>query len=227
MMKAIPILLASAFALPGVRAVTLVSNLDRVQTGTIGNTSNSTLQNSLWAFQFTTGSAASTVTGLTAALGNYAGTVPVTAVFEAGIWTNASGPSSQLATFSNTPTVAGSTVNNVADVSFTSSGINLAANTSYWVVLRNTAASGTQFAFDWGGTNQSTESSAYGWTIADAHLGTHYRFSVNGGSSWIDPGDSVSNLKFSLEGTVVPEPSSLMMLAVAAGGLIVRRRRGR
>jgi hypothetical protein len=121
---------------------------------------------------------------------------------------------SSLETLSNPGTLTGS-----GTFTFTSSGTTLAAATTYWVVVRNDNVN----EFDWLGDNGP------GDTNVTSDIGaTHTaRLFGNPGSpgDW-DSSSSVLN-QIQVNATVIPEPSTLLLSALAGCALIFIGRRRR
>jgi hypothetical protein len=88
---------------------------------------------------------------------------------------------------------------------FTASNVSLAANTTYWLVLKG-AATGS---FDWGWTNDFSVLHDWGQ-------------STDAGATWFTS-DSFP-FQFSVTGSV-PEPTVLSVAAIGVVGLSLRRRR--
>ena len=174
------IIFAPPFA-PTVEAQTVqVSNVGQTRSGSLG------LDTHEGAQAFTTGdnSAGYTVTsvGLDLSLG-----ADHTINFTVGIWnSNSNLPGSSLGTL----TQPASLISGVNE--FTTSGITLAANTTYWVVVDSNGGGSAQ----WEGTAADSEdSTASGWSIADESYDRPY----DGGTwgSWTDP------FKFRVTGTAI------------------------
>jgi hypothetical protein len=127
---------------------------------------------------------------------------------QAAIYTNISDqPGSQVGALIS----PGSYSNTLATTSFAASGINLAANTSYWVVL--SAPSGN---FNWA------------WTDSLSGLGVGYTHtwagSADAGGSWLTFQDSPQIMQ--VEANAVSEPATLWLFGIALTGmLLVERRR--
>ncbi|HUQ95038.1 MAG TPA: choice-of-anchor R domain-containing protein [Bryobacteraceae bacterium] len=119
--------------------------------------------NTLVAASFRTGASASTLNSATLLLANLSpgqGTL--------SIWSDVNGrPGTQLGTL-NTPSSFSS---NAAAITFTATGINLAANTNYWLVFRPLSGS-----FDWSWSGDNT-----GEGPGFLHM---YSVSGDGGSNW-------------------------------------------
>jgi|GEM_PF-2328379 len=104
----------------------------------------------------------------------------------------------------------------------TSAGINLAANTNYWMVVSiNNATDGTDPVL-WNTTSSNTMDSGSTFSQVTA---TALKTSTNSGTSW-NTGQAVNGV-FSLSGTVVaaPEPTRVLLLGIGTGLLLLRRRR--
>jgi hypothetical protein len=107
----------------------------------------------------------------------------------------------------------GSYSNNLTATSFTASGINLAANTLYWVVL-------------------SASSGNFNWAWTDSNMGSGVGFthtwagSDDAGSSWLSFNDSPQIMR--VEANAISEPATLWLFGIALAGmrLVERRRTG-
>ena len=175
------IIFAPPFAPTAEAQTTLVSNVGQTRSGSLG------LDTHEGAQAFTTGdnSAGYTVTSVGLDLSSGA---DHTINFTVAIWTNSNSnlPGSSLVTL----TQPASLITGVNE--FTTSGIALAANTTYWVVVDSTGGGSVQ----WEGTaSDSEDSTTSGWSIADesydrAHNGDTW-------SSYTDP------FKFRVSGTAI------------------------
>ena len=110
--------------------------------------------------------------------------------FTVGIWTNSSSnlPGSSLVTLTQPASVT------LGVNEFTTSGIELAANTTYWVVVDSNGGGSA----GWEGTASDSEDSttpASGWSIADESYDRPY-----GGGTW---GSYTDPFKFRVNGTAI------------------------
>ncbi len=195
----------------------LVSNMGSSSTFTATSSTSNQTYNPIYASQFVTGADASVVLTATARLRNASGYGVAT--YEAYIYEHDGvSPGSLVATFDTTPTIAdgGGTVS----VSFDSTlGIALDPNTTYWFGVYNTTGRYT----GWETVASDAETSTAGWTIDD-DAASLYRYGTSGWQ-WEDFSGSYNSkvFKYSINGTTVPAPGSLALLA--AGGVITSRRR--
>ncbi len=172
---------------PTVEAQTVqVSNVGQTRSGSLG------LDTHEGARAFTTGdnSDGYTVTsvGLDLSLG-----ADHTINFTVGIWTNSNSnlPGSSLVTL----TQPASLISRVNE--FTTSGITLATNTTYWVVVDSSGGGSVQ----WEGTAADSEdSTASGWSIADESYDRPYD-----GDTW---GSYTDPFKFRVTGTAIGSPTN-------------------
>ena len=134
---------------------TLVSNVGQTRSGSLG------LDTHEGAQAFTTGDNSDGYTVTSVGLDMSSGTNP-TFNFTVEIWTNSNSnlPGSSLVTLTPPASLTHPGVNE-----FTTSGIELAANTTYWVVVDSDGGGNIQ----WEGTAADSEdsTSASGWSIAD------------------------------------------------------------
>ena len=113
--------------------------------------------------------------------------------FTVGIWTNSNSnlPGSSLGTL----TQPASLISGVNE--FTTSGITLAANTTYWVVVDSNGGGSAQ----WEGTaSDSEDSTASGWSIADESYDRPYD-----GDTW---GSYTDPFKLRVTGTAIGSPTN-------------------
>ena len=165
------IIFAPPFAPTAEAQTTLVSNVGQTRSGSLG------LDTHEGAQAFTTGdnSAGYTVTSVGLNLSSGA---DHTINFTVGIWTNSNSnlPGSSLVTLTQPASLT------LGVNEFTTSGIELAANTTYWVVVDSNGGGSA----GWEGTaSDSEDSTASGWSIADESYDRPY----DGGTwgSYTDP----------------------------------------
>ena len=169
-----------------------------------------------WSSDFTTGSQASTITSIRAAMGNFD---TVAHNFDLYLYADAAGePGSVIATFSSASITATTTGSN--NLVFNHAGASLDANTTYWVVVKMQEAIATDSPYWWLNYGDDADvGSSFTTAATTAPTG-----STDAGSSWFDWGSG--NFRMDINGfTVVPEPSRAML---AIAGLLVlgfRRRR--
>ena len=165
------IIFAPPFA-PTVEAQTVqVSNVGQTRSGSLG------LDTHEGAQAFTTGDNSDGYTVTSVGLDLSSG-ADHTINFTVGIWTNSNSnlPGSSLVTL----TQPASLISGVNE--FTTSGITLAANTTYWVVVDSNGGGSAQ----WEGTaSDSEDSTASGWSIADESYDRPYDGDTWG--SYTDP----------------------------------------
>jgi hypothetical protein len=94
---------------------------------------------------------------------------------------------------------------------FTTSGINLSANSNYWVVLKATSGE-----FDWAWTTDNTGTGA-------GFQGT-WGNSSDAGSTWFTYGIYPTQMSVSVAPTAVPEPGSLALCGAGAVVLLLQHR---
>jgi hypothetical protein len=118
-------------------------------------------------------------------------------------------PSSWLHTLTSPGSYSGTRAN----TTFTSTGFNLAANTSYWVVLRSADTS----AFFWSWTNVTT-----GLGVG---FSPNWAESTNSGATWPAISDG-SPQNMQVRAQPVPEPSSMILAALGCSAAWLRRING-
>jgi hypothetical protein len=94
---------------------------------------------------------------------------------------------------------------------FTTSGINLSANSNYWVVLKATSGE-----FDWAWTTDNTGTGA-------GFQGT-WGNSSDAGSTWFTYGIYPTQMSVSVASTAVPEPGSLALCGAGAVVFLLQHR---
>ncbi len=201
----IRLLAISLAILPMLVAAQIVSNLGE------SNNNDGGVNSTAWnAASFTTGSNAGGYT-LTSATMLFGAATGSPSNFEARIFDNNSGePGNILGSLSgSSPSTAGTH-------DFTTSGINLTANTTYFLVSTAEGASGNGFENRF--TSSTSETSSDGWAIGDAFI-----FSNDQGTTWHNLGAEV--MMFSISATPVPEPHEYAMLVgLGLMGFVVARR---
>ena len=175
------IIFAPPFA-PTVEAqTTLVSNVGQTRSGSLG------LDTHEGAQAFTTGDNSDGYTVTSVGLDLSSG-ADHTINFTVGIWTNSNSnlPGSSLVTLTQPASLT------LGVNEFTTSGIELAANTTYWVVVDSNGGGSVQ----WEGTaSDSEDSTASGWSIADESYDRPYD-----GDTW---GSYTDPFKFRVTGTAI------------------------
>lgn len=111
-----------------------------------------------------------------------------------------------------------------ANYTVSSGGISLAANTTYWVVVKVDQATDLPFPVVWNTTSgQGVDVGSTFTTVS----GTQVQYSSDGGSTWANAnlGSGAGNALYSLSGSpvAVPEPATGCLLAGALGTLLLRR----
>ncbi len=145
---------------------------------------------------FTTDSSAYTQLSATLLLGNpTAGSAELDLYSDGGLQ-----PGSPLAVLSSPASYTSA----LSNTTFSQSGLSLASNTTYWLVLKANSGS-----FNWGWTSDSSIFEGWG-------------NSFDAGASWFT--DDAFPLQFSVTGSV-PEPGCVGMIFVAVSALGMRRRR--
>ena len=110
----------------------------------------------------------------------------------------------------------------VGTYSTTSSGINLSANTKYWIVLKLNSVVNAPFPLVWRSTVNSTTDA--GSIFSSGPSTTIY---TGNGTNWQAVSGSSKETLYSLSGTIVPEPGTISLLALGGvlSALLMTRRR--
>ena len=180
------IIFAPPFAPTAEAQTVLVSNVGQTRSGSLG------LDTYEGAQAFTTGdnSAGYTVTSVGLDLSSGA---DHTINFTVGIWTNSNSnlPGSSLGTLTQPASLT------LGVNEFTTSGITLTANTTYWVVVDSSGGGSVQ----WEGTaSDSEDSTTSGWSIADESYDRPYD-----GDTW---GSYSDPFKLRVTGTAIGSPTN-------------------
>lgn len=217
-MKPMPVRLAATLALvlsaaQAASAATVFSNLG--ESTLLGEgPSNTSLR---MATDFLTDASASTITGATLSMlsanTSFANTYTVSLFADNG----ADAPGALVGTFD--PFTVPANTSGLSNHTAVSTGINLAANTAYWVVLQlNHAGSGNLSGWALT-TSQATDAGSVFTTIP----ATSVMWSFDAGASYGSHTDG--NYQFSLESSAVPEPSRALLLLGGLACAFLRRRR--
>ena len=204
--RALKLLSIGLSAIPFSLSAQIVSNL--------GQTDDTVLfiRQNLWrGTQITTGSNAGGYT-LVSMTGAFNAQIGTPSGFQTSVYSDDStSPGTLLETLSGSdPTTAG-------NHTYTSTGLSLDANTSYWLVF--TEASGDGF-FNFDATTSDAETSSDGWSIGDFS-----GFSGDQGANWNANADTKVML-FSVQATPVPEPHEYaMFVGLGLLGFVAVRRR--
>ena len=180
------IIFAPPFVPTAEAQTTLVSNVGQTRSGSLG------LDTHEGAQAFTTGDNSDGYTVTSVGLDLSSG-ADHTINFTVGIWTNSNSnlPGSSLGTL----TQPASLISGVNE--FTTSGITLAANTTYWVVVDSNGGGSAQ----WEGTDSDSEdSTTSGWSIADESYDRPYD-----GGTW---GSFTDPFKLRVTGTAIGSPTN-------------------
>lgn len=111
------------------------------------------------------------------------------------------------------PLPVGSSVN----LDFTSEGIELEADSRYWVIASSEYPSVGGQTHGWHWTRNPIVTSAVGWNIVPG-----YAFSLNSGATW-NFGSDRPPLFMEISGEIIPEPTTISLLAL--GGLTLLHKR--
>lgn len=129
------------------------------------------------------------------------------------IWTDTGGDPAEPDLAVHTLTSPASYSSSLASTLFTTTGFQLAANSSYWVVL---SAAGGGGEFEWSFTSDASG--------AGAGFSTEWRESLTSGDIWSGGSDEPYQMK--IEGAAIPEPAApaaLSALAVLSAVWLRRR----
>lgn len=191
---------------------------------TLGQTSDDifTLHSStdLWnASDFKTGAQGATITSIRAALGN---PDSIAHNFQVSLYSDSGGAvGSLLETFSTASLGAGVTGTNNY-VSFTHAGATLAANTTYWVVLKMQEAISSDSPYWWLNYSDATDPGSVFTSVST----TPPYYTDNAGVDWYDYASG--NRRMDITGTLitlVPEPGRMLLALAGFVGIFFRRRR--
>jgi hypothetical protein len=194
---------------PSLPAEILISNLGQAEGG--GTAFNDTATRD--ATDFLTGPSATSIRGATLFMRN---PDSIAHTFTLKLFTdNGSGtPGSLIGSFA--PFTLPASPSYYSDCSTTSTGISLVANTAYWAVLQmnqNSVKNGAWWALT---QTEATDAGSVFSTISTAGA----EGSLNSGASWNESGPPL-NMQFSLQGVVVPEPSTFVLTVVGLLGILL------
>jgi hypothetical protein len=195
-------LLVTGFAGPSHAA--LFSTLGQTDNGAVGFNSAS----DLLASDFLTGGTPSTITSITALMGNSSVATTLHVTFSIYADNGSGKPGTLVSAF---PTASIPFGGGSGDVTATSDGINLQANTPYWVVgqaIDESVGGTVTWRFNSG---EGTDDGSVFSTVTD----TEIQYDQNGMlGGWVN--STPGNLMFALDGiTTVPEPTGLALLVTA------------
>lgn len=125
------------------------------------------------------------------------------------IYSDSSGsPNASIATLTSPGSYSGT----LSNTTFTASGVTLAPNSAYWVVLKGPDSN---TIFEWSFTDDNT-GSGVGFT-------TNWAYSDNLGSSWNPSSTSPYQMRVSVQ--PVPEPSSVILAGLGLAAAVFASRR--
>lgn len=137
------------------------------------------------------------------------------------IWTGTTAPVSQVGTFTNPAAFLGAAS---TTYTFTPSGtITLSAGTSYFIVVQQLNTTGPDYGFIWdnGGTTTSNTN-----TVPTGTGATNGSSVFGGGPAATSINQASGRFNwYQLEGTLVPEPSSSLLLGAGFATALLRRSR--
>jgi photosystem II stability/assembly factor-like uncharacterized protein len=195
------------FRAPSASAATVVSNLGETTDGGFGITFDGESSNGFAVGQFfTTGAQASTLNSVTLDLQMLS-----SGPFSVGLYSyNGTNPwTNPLLNLTPTAIFAGG-------LNTFTGAYALTANTSYWIVVNPQ----DNISLAWTATNSLGQTSNSGWIIGDSH-GVVYLDKDNNG--WQNSAPSVGRM--SIDATVVPEPTSAVLLLFGASLCLQRSRK--
>ncbi len=166
------------------------------------------------AVKFSTGGGTWQLNSLTARFQDNSGLTPDGFVIEVRDSAGTNPGNSVLGSFS--PAI---NITTESDYLFSPTGaISLGGLADYWLVARPTNPLAN---YGWAITMNPGDNGQSGWSLAD-----DLAASPNSGASWLSvPAVPILSIDATLMAASVPEPSSLLMLSVVSGAVILRRRR--
>ena len=169
------------------------------------------------ATDFTTGAQGVTINSIRTALIN---NDSISHSFEVALYDSNLGEVGTLLTTFSSASLAASTAGTGNYVNFTHAGASLAANTTYWVVLKMLEAVSTDSPYWWLNYGDDTDAGSSFTTVA----ATAPKYTTDAGGGWNDYGSG--NFRMEINGfTVVPEPSRAVLALAGLLGICFRRRR--
>ena len=199
-------------------AISVVAHADTLFSN-LNQPNNQTADGVFYTFQrlasdFITSNSASTITAVILNLDNkddFSHTLTVSLFNDSG-----GVPGTLMGSFSTISLPADQPV--YANQTATSSGFTLAPDATYWLVLSTNNESDLDFVYWSANDGQAVDAGS----IFSTDAATQIKFSDTSGSTYVD--ERVGNPRFSLTGTVVPEPSSVTLIALACSDPAFRRR---